>query len=92
MARRETASFKFDYNGRQKKVSTASSPMEILLNGEAYQTPAGTSVADLVRHLGLPEDRVAVELDRRIVRRPQWGGTPLQTGAAVEIVQLVGGG
>ena len=92
MARRETASFNFDYNGRQKKVSTATSSMEIRLNGETYQAPAGTSVADLVRQLGLPADRVAVELDRRIVRRPQWAATPLQTGAAVEIVQLVGGG
>ena len=72
-------------------MSTGTSPMEIRLNGETYQTPAGT-VADLVRQLGLPDDRVAVELDRRIVRRPQWAATPLETGAAVEIVQLVGGG
>ncbi len=73
-------------------MSTATSPTEIRLNGEMYRTPAGTTVADLVRHLGLPEDRVAVELDRRIVRRPQWAATGLETGASVEIVQLVGGG
>lgn len=66
--------------------------MEIRLNGEVYQTPAGTSVADLVRQLGLPADRVAVELDRSIVRRPQWAATGLEPGASVEIVQLVGGG
>ena len=73
-------------------MSTATSPIEIRLNGETYQTPAGMSLADLVRQLGLPEDRVAVELDRRIVRRPHWASTPLESGAAVEIVQLVGGG
>ena len=66
--------------------------IEIRLNGEAYQAPSEATVADLVRHLGLPEDRVAVELDRRIVRRAGWGETRVEAGAAVEIVQLVGGG
>jgi thiamine biosynthesis protein ThiS len=73
-------------------VSTGTETIEIRLNGEAYQAPAGATLLDLVRRLGLPEDRVAVELDRRIVRRPQWGATLLAPGSAVEIVQLVGGG
>jgi thiamine biosynthesis protein ThiS len=73
-------------------VSTATSPIEIRLNGEPYLAPAGGTVADLVRHLGIPEDRVAVELNRRIVRRPEWAATPVEAGAAVEVVQLVGGG
>jgi sulfur carrier protein len=64
----------------------------IRLNGEPFEAPDGATVADLVRLLDLPPDRVAVELDRRIVRRPDWAGTPLQPGAAVEVVQLVGGG
>ena len=65
---------------------------EIQLNGEAFRVPLGSTVADLVRQLELPEDRVAVEVDRRIVRRPDWPGQPLRAGAAVEIVQIVGGG
>jgi thiamine biosynthesis protein ThiS len=73
-------------------VSTTAGAIEIRLNGEAFQSPAGATVADLVRALGLPEDRVAVELNRRIVRRPEWASTPVEAGAAVEIVQLVGGG
>lgn len=73
-------------------MSTTASPIEIRLNGEAFQAPAGATVSDLVRTLGLPEDRVAVELNGRIVRRPDWAATPVEPGAAVEIVQLVGGG
>ena len=66
--------------------------LEIQLNGEAFQIPSGATIADLVRQLQLAEDRVAVELDRRIVRRSEWASERLQPGAAVEIVQIVGGG
>ena len=73
-------------------MSTAVDAIEIRLNGEAFQVPAGSTVADLVRQLELAEDRVAVELDRRIIRRPDWGAARLAPGARVELVQLVGGG
>ncbi len=66
--------------------------IEIQLNGQQYRVGAGTTVADLLRRLELPEDRVAVELNHRIVRRPEWGERRLEPGSAVEIVQVVGGG
>ena len=69
-----------------------STEVQIRLNGESYNVPLGSTVADLVRRLQLAEDRVAVELDRRLVRRPEWPAVALQPGAAVEIVQVVGGG
>ena len=69
-----------------------STEVEIRLNGEPYRVPSGSTVADLVRRLELAEERVAVELDRRIVRRPEWPAVTLQAGATVEVVQIVGGG
>jgi thiamine biosynthesis protein ThiS len=36
--------------------------------------------------------RVAVELDRRIIKPPLWAETVLRPGAQLEIVQFVGGG
>ena len=36
--------------------------------------------------------RVAVELDRRIVKQPHWPETVFAAGAQLEIVQFVGGG
>jgi thiamine biosynthesis protein ThiS len=37
-------------------------------------------------------DRVAVELNREIVPRPEWPGTLLKDGDRLEIVHFVGGG
>jgi len=83
-----------DYNKGDKKVSTAatSPDIEIRLNGEPFSLPRDSTVADLLRRLELVEDRVAIELDRRILPRPQWIGQRLAPGAAIEIVQIVGGG
>jgi len=67
-------------------------PIEILVNGEPRAIPPGQSILELLRQLQLDPARVAVELDRRIVKQPRWGETVLQAGAQVEIVQFVGGG
>ncbi len=66
--------------------------VEIVLNGEKRAVPEGQSLSELLASLGLAEDRVAIEFDRRIVRRPEWPATALHDGATVEIVQFVGGG
>jgi sulfur carrier protein len=73
-------------------VSTATTEVTIHLNGEAFQMPRGSTVADVVRRLDLAADRVAVELDGHIVRRPQWPEARIEPGASIEIVQIVGGG
>ena len=64
----------------------------IVVNGEPAAAPEMSTVADLVARIGLDPERVAVELDRRIVRRAEWASTALVPGAKVEIVQFVGGG
>jgi len=66
--------------------------LEILINGEARRVPGPASAADLLRHLGLDARAVVVELNRRIVRRPELGETALSDGDAVELVHFVGGG
>jgi len=66
--------------------------MEIVLNGERREVPEGCTVLELLRLLQLDSSRVAVEVDREIVRAPQWAETRLKPGAKVEIVHFVGGG
>ncbi len=66
--------------------------LEITVNGEPRTVPSGLNLRDLLEHLGVRPDRVAVELDRGIVRQPLWDATPVQAGAKLEIVQFVGGG
>jgi len=65
---------------------------EIVVNGETRSVPAGHTLLSLLEDLRLEPSRVAVELDRRIVKRADWGGLELAAGAKLEIVQFVGGG
>jgi sulfur carrier protein len=67
-------------------------PIDIVVNGESRAATEGQSILELLRQLNLDPARVAVELDRRIVKQPLWAETPLRAGAQVEIVQFVGGG
>jgi thiamine biosynthesis protein ThiS len=66
--------------------------IEIVVNGESAAVPRGQTVLGLLESLSIKSDRVAVELDRRIVKQPEWRTTVLRPGASVEIVQFVGGG
>ncbi|MBI5084443.1 MAG: sulfur carrier protein ThiS [Acidobacteria bacterium] len=66
--------------------------MSINVNGETRVVPPGLSVKGLLVHAGLDPARVAVELNRLIVRREHWETTEVQDGASLEIVTFVGGG
>jgi thiamine biosynthesis protein ThiS len=66
--------------------------IEIVVNGEGRRVPGGLTVSELLAWLEVVPDRVAVELDRQIVRKPDWPGKPVAAGAQLEIVQFVGGG
>ena len=73
-------------------VKHSSELLEISVNGEPRSVPAGLTVRRLLLHLDVAPDRVAVELNRRIVRQPEWDSALVEDGAEVEIVQFVGGG
>lgn len=62
------------------------------MNGESKEVPDHYSLADLVRDLDLPSNRIAVELNRQVVRRSDWITTNLSGGDTVEVVHFVGGG
>ena len=47
---------------------------------------------ELLVNLGVDPERVAVELNRTIVRQAEWRERKVEGGATVEIVQFVGGG
>jgi thiamine biosynthesis protein ThiS len=66
--------------------------IEIIVNGEKREIPAGLGVSGLLSHLGLAVDRVAIERNLEILRRSEWISTRVQSGDRFEIVHLVGGG
>ena len=72
--------------------ATPPNPIEIVLNGEKRQVPKGLTVAGLLDHLGIVQDRVAVELELEIVSRGKWASALVLDGARVEVVHFVGGG
>lgn len=66
--------------------------MRLSVNDQDTELRDGATVADLLTHLALSGTRVAVEVNKRLVRRAEHATTVLQAGDRVEIVTLVGGG
>jgi thiamine biosynthesis protein ThiS len=66
--------------------------ISVHINGEARQAPSGQSVAALLAWLEVPSERVAIELNKSIVRKRDWENTTVPNGSQIEIVEFVGGG
>jgi sulfur carrier protein len=64
----------------------------VFVNGSETEVPDGLAVAGLIETLRLRPERLAVELNRKIIRRSEWDSTRLSEGDKVEIVHFVGGG
>ena len=66
--------------------------MRLIINGEEQEFAGELTLAQLLEHLGMKPDRVAVELNRAIAARERWAETKLREGDQLEIVHFVGGG
>jgi thiamine biosynthesis protein ThiS len=64
----------------------------IEINGERRDLPQTLTLKQLVEHLKLAPERLAIELNRQVVRRADWQNIALNEGDHVEIVHFVGGG
>jgi thiamine biosynthesis protein ThiS len=65
--------------------------MKVFVNGELREVKIST-LAELITELDLPVARIAIELNRDVVRRSDWGSTMLRDEDRIEIVHFVGGG
>jgi thiamine biosynthesis protein ThiS len=63
----------------------------IKVNGQDRDIPDGTTVTQLIEQHNLTPQKVAVELNRRLIRSDKYA-TILKSGDEVEIVTFVGGG
>jgi thiamine biosynthesis protein ThiS len=66
--------------------------MKLYVNGESREFAGARSLAELIDELDLPATRIAVELNREVVRRNEWSVTMLHENDRIEIVHFVGGG
>jgi thiamine biosynthesis protein ThiS len=64
----------------------------IEVNGEPRNVLAPLTIGELIRHLALAPERLAIELNHMVVRRADWQRIVLKEGDRVEIVHFVGGG
>jgi len=66
--------------------------VRITVNDELREVPDDLSLQELIGRLTLPAERLAIELNRTVVRRAEWPRTRLHEDDRVEIVHFVGGG
>jgi sulfur carrier protein len=77
------------YNNPQVSVADE---FPVTINGERQFLSGSPTLRQVVLGLNLEPERVAIELNREIVKRPLWDSTRVEAGAELEIVMFVGGG
>ncbi|HEV2294201.1 MAG TPA: sulfur carrier protein ThiS [Tepidisphaeraceae bacterium] len=65
--------------------------MTVKVNGQDRDVTDGTTVLALIEQHNLTPQKVAVELNRRLIRTEKYD-TVLKAGDEIEIVTFVGGG
>jgi len=66
--------------------------LRLTVNGEQRTAEPGTTVAGLLRAMGVDPARVAVERNRDVVPRATWAHAGLADGDKIEVVAFIGGG
>jgi thiazole synthase len=66
--------------------------VHVTINGERRELTGPLTVAELLRHLAVRPEFVAVELNNDLVTRSRHAETAIASGDVLEIVTLVGGG
>ena len=66
--------------------------MKISVNGEIKELPEGISVRELIERLSLPPRRMAIEVNKQVIRKQDWSELTIRDNDHVEIVHFVGGG
>jgi thiamine biosynthesis protein ThiS len=66
--------------------------MHVIINGERRELAGNMTVEALLEHLELDTRRVAVEINRRILKRAELNDVTVSDGDRLEVVHFVGGG
>ncbi len=68
------------------------SMVTITLNGETKEIETEVTLDRLLDLFSLPKQRVAVELNKQVVRRQEWEKTQVNDADRIEVIHFVGGG
>jgi sulfur carrier protein len=66
--------------------------MKVFINGETKEITGNLNLSELLKKFSLPSERIAVELNREVVRKKDWETIEIKDADKIEIVHFVGGG
>jgi len=66
--------------------------MKIFINGETKEIAKQFNLLELLQEFALPSERVAIELNKQVVRKKDWESILVNDADKIEIVHFVGGG
>ena len=66
--------------------------MRVVINGETKEIVNKVSLSELLKHFSLSDERVAIELNKEVVRKKDWENIKINEADKIEIIHFVGGG
>ncbi|MGI8640197.1 MAG: sulfur carrier protein ThiS [Pyrinomonadaceae bacterium] len=66
--------------------------MRVVINGETKEIVNKVSLSELLKHFSLSDERIAIELNKEVVRKKDWESIKINDADKIEIIHFVGGG
>ncbi len=66
--------------------------MKVFINGETKEISEEVNLSELLKNLSLPSERIAIELNKQVVRKRDWENVKINDADKIEIIHFVGGG
>ena len=66
--------------------------MQVLINGETRKIESELNLRQLLEKLELPTTRIAIELNKDVIRKKDWETIKINNADKIEIIHFVGGG
>ena len=66
--------------------------MNVIINGETKEIPEEINLSRLLELFDLPSERIAIELNKEVVRKKDWETIQVGDGDRLEVIHFVGGG
>jgi len=66
--------------------------MQVTINGEKRELAENLTISEILKNLELPSERVAVELNKEVVRKKDWENIKVNDADKIEVIHFVGGG
>jgi thiamine biosynthesis protein ThiS len=66
--------------------------VKVFINGETKEIYEQLNLLELLGKFSLPQERVAIELNKAVVRKKDWESIVIKDADRIEIVHFVGGG